>query len=91
MAWRSGASSFSRSFISSARSSSTRSSSAPLPRLRPPSTSAPRIQSPRFSFSRSRNLGELGCVASLLPLHGVVLTSHISTNLRAFCDLAHGT
>ncbi|PON74735.1 hypothetical protein PanWU01x14_047940 [Parasponia andersonii] len=41
-----------------------------------------------------RNLGELGCVQSLLPLHGVAatcLTSHLADNVRAFCELSHGT
>ncbi|KAK9287488.1 hypothetical protein L1049_015909 [Liquidambar formosana] len=91
MAWRCG--SVSRSLISTARASSLR-SSAPLPRLRPP-LAAPRLQSRRLSFATPRNLGELGCVQSLLPLHSVVvaprLTSHLTVDVRACCELSHGT
>ncbi|CAI0470423.1 unnamed protein product [Linum tenue] len=94
MAWRSGTSSFSRSLMSAARAPSVRSSSAPLPRLRPSTASAPRVQSRRVSFSPSRNLGELGCVQSFLPLYSMVakthLASHLNANLRAFCELSHG-
>ncbi|KAL4615301.1 hypothetical protein ACB092_07G113600 [Castanea dentata] len=90
MALRSG-SSLSRSLISTARAS-TRRASPPLPRLRPPPLAAPR----RLSFAPlSRNLGELGCTQSLLPLGNVMaatrLTSHIAVNVRAFCELSHGT
>ncbi|CAI0424856.1 unnamed protein product [Linum tenue] len=94
MAWRNGASSFSRSLMSAARAPSVRSSSAPLPRLRPSTTCAPRVQSRRLSFSPSRNFGELGCVQSFLPLHSMIakthLTSHLNAKLRAFCELSHG-
>ncbi|KAG6652538.1 hypothetical protein CIPAW_05G013300 [Carya illinoinensis] len=92
MAWRSG--SLSRSLISTARTSSLR-SSPPLPRVRTPPLAAPRVQSRRFSFATApRNLGELGCAQSLLPLGNVLattrLTSHLAVNIRAFCELSHG-
>ncbi|XP_022896850.1 uncharacterized protein LOC111410641 isoform X1 [Olea europaea var. sylvestris] len=88
MAWRG---SLSRSLMYTVRASTFR-SSPPLAagRLRPPPVSAPR----RFSFSNPRTLGELGCVQSLMPLHnmaGVRLTSHLATNVRACCELSHGT
>ncbi|XP_018809400.2 uncharacterized protein LOC108982466 isoform X2 [Juglans regia] len=92
MAWRSG--SLSRSLLTTVRSSS-RSSSPPLPRLRPPPLTPPRVQSRRLSFASPapRNLGELGCTQSLLPLGNVLattrLTSHLSVNVRAFCELSH--
>ncbi|XP_022725196.1 uncharacterized protein LOC111281789 isoform X2 [Durio zibethinus] len=91
MAWR-GAGSFSR--YSAARASSLR-NPQPLPRLRPPTSSSTRFQSRRFSFAPSRNSGVLGCVQSFLPLHSVVptarLTSHLTVNARACCELSHGT
>ncbi|XP_043713171.1 protein NONRESPONDING TO OXYLIPINS 2, mitochondrial-like isoform X2 [Telopea speciosissima] len=90
MAWRSG--SLSRSLMSAARASSLRSTPS-LPRLRPPSLAAPRLQSRRFSLS-TRTMGELGCTQSLLPLHSVVaaarLTSHLAVNARACCELSQG-
>ncbi|CAA0807441.1 Unknown protein [Striga hermonthica] len=93
MAWRG---SITRSLMSTARTSLSRSSpplSAPR-RLRPPSPSS-RLNSPRFSFSNPRTLGELGCTQSLMPLHNIVtgarLTSHLAVNVRAFCELSHGT
>ncbi|KAE8008058.1 hypothetical protein FH972_004605 [Carpinus fangiana] len=87
MALRSG--SLSRSLI---RASSLR-SSAPLPRIRPPSLAAPRVQPRRrLPFAAvPRNLGELGCTQSFLPLTlATGLTSHLSANVRAFCELSHG-
>ncbi|CAA0806794.1 Unknown protein [Striga hermonthica] len=91
MAWRG---SISRSLMSTARASAFRSSpplSAPR-RLRTPS-SLP--NSRRFSFSNPRTLGELGCTQSLMPLNSMVtgarLTSHLAVNMRAFCELSHGT
>ncbi|XP_057963923.1 protein NONRESPONDING TO OXYLIPINS 2, mitochondrial isoform X2 [Malania oleifera] len=91
MAWRSG--SLSRSLISTARASSLR-SPPPLPRIRPPLVSAPPLRSRRLSVA-SRNLGELGCTQSLMPLHSVVaaarLTLHLAVNARACCELSHGT
>ncbi|OAY45508.1 uncharacterized protein LOC110618642 isoform X2 [Manihot esculenta] len=93
MAWRSGGS-ISRTLISAARAPS-RVSSLPLPRIRLPPTASPRVQSRRLSFAASRNMGELGCLQSFLPLHSMVftnhLTSHLNANLRAFCELSHGT
>ncbi|XP_021892261.1 uncharacterized protein LOC110810401 isoform X2 [Carica papaya] len=92
MAWRS-VGSASRSFASAAaRSPSLRPQASALPRYRPPPSASPRR---RFSsFSPSRNLGELGCIQSFLPLHSVVatsrLTSHLTVNVRAFCELSHG-
>ncbi|XP_022922831.1 uncharacterized protein LOC111430696 isoform X2 [Cucurbita moschata] len=88
MAWRSSGS-LSRALISSVRSSSLRSSPS-LPRLRLP----PLTARPRLSFSTSRNLGELGCTQSLLPMHSIMgatcLTSHLCVSARAFCELSHG-
>ncbi|OMO63313.1 Six-hairpin glycosidase-like protein [Corchorus olitorius] len=52
MAWRS-AGSLSRSVMSAARAPSLR-TAAPMPRLRPPVSSAPRLQSRRISFAPSR-------------------------------------
>ncbi|XP_062177549.1 uncharacterized protein LOC133882405 isoform X2 [Alnus glutinosa] len=91
MALRSG--SLSRSLISTARASSLR-SSRPLPRTRLPSLAAPRVQSRRrLPFAAvPRNLGELGCTQSFLPLTlATGLTSHLAANVRAFCELSHGT
>ncbi|KAB2050927.1 hypothetical protein E1A91_A12G021900v1 [Gossypium mustelinum] len=92
MAWR-GAGSLSRSVMSAARAPSLR-TPAPMPRVRLPTSSAPRLQSRRLSFAPSRNLGELGCVQSFLPLHNLVpmpcLTSHLTVNVRACCELSHG-
>ncbi|KAF8112306.1 hypothetical protein N665_0065s0081 [Sinapis alba] len=93
MAWRS-AGSAARSFVSAtARATSLRTPPATLPRLRPSQSSLPRR---RFaSFTNPRNLGELGCTQSLLPLHNVVasarLISHLNLNVRAFCELPNGT
>ncbi|CAN8327461.1 unnamed protein product, partial [Cochlearia groenlandica] len=92
MAWRS-AGSAARSFVSAtARAPSLRSPSPTLPRLRPSQSSLPRR---RFaSFTNPRNLGELGCTQSLLPMHNVVavarLTSRLNANVRAFCELSNG-
>ncbi|XP_030486515.2 uncharacterized protein LOC115703154 isoform X1 [Cannabis sativa] len=88
MAWRS-AGSLSRSLISSARVSAQRSAPS-LPRLRPPNVAAPPR---RLSFSSPRHLGELGCIQSLLPIGAAAtcLTSHLAVNVRAFCELSHGT
>ncbi|XP_071725100.1 LOW QUALITY PROTEIN: uncharacterized protein [Rutidosis leptorrhynchoides] len=91
MAWRSAGSSSSRSLASTARISTLRSARPQvLPRLRPPpSTSSPRR---RFSFGPSRNLGELGCAQSLLPLSGAAcLSSYLAVNARACPELSHGT
>ncbi|KAD6454315.1 hypothetical protein E3N88_09022 [Mikania micrantha] len=86
MAWRG---SISRAMMSTARTSSVR-STASLPRLRPPPVSAPRFFSRRLG--NPRTLGELGCAQSLFPIAGARLTmSHLSVNVRAFCELSHGT
>ncbi|XP_054787156.1 uncharacterized protein LOC129293299 isoform X2 [Prosopis cineraria] len=91
MAWRSG--SLSRSLMSTARAS-LRPAPSPLPRLRPPTLTAPRLQARRFSLSASRNLGELGCTQSLFLLHGSMattcLSSHFTVSARACCELSNG-
>ncbi|KAB2602815.1 hypothetical protein D8674_003820 [Pyrus ussuriensis x Pyrus communis] len=88
MAWRS-AGSLPRSLVSTARVSSLR-LAAPLHRLRPPSQSTP-----RRLFASPRNVGELGCIQSLMPMHNVMaatcLTSHLAANGRGCCELSHGT
>ncbi|KAF7840763.1 uncharacterized protein G2W53_003061 [Senna tora] len=88
MAWRSA--SLSRSLISTARASLRPSPSAPLPRLRPP----PPLTVMKIFFVWHRNLGELGCTQSLLPLHNTMvtasLTSHFAVSARACCELSHG-
>ncbi|XP_057972540.1 protein NONRESPONDING TO OXYLIPINS 2, mitochondrial-like isoform X2 [Malania oleifera] len=93
MAWRCG--SLSRSLLSTARASSSVRSSPSLTRLRPPSLNANRLRSPLQVFSNARNLGELGCMQSLLPLHSAVtvtcLTSHLVVEARACCELSQGT
>lgn len=39
-----------------------------------------------------RTISELGCVESLLPMFfGARMTSHLAVNMRAFCELSHGT
>ncbi|XP_020203718.1 uncharacterized protein LOC109789208 isoform X2 [Cajanus cajan] len=92
MAWRSA--SLSRSVISTARASLRPAAPSPLPRLRPPPLAAPRVQSRRFSMPASRNLGQLGCTQSLLPLHSTMaitcMTSHVAVSARACCELSHG-
>ncbi|KAK9231279.1 hypothetical protein WN943_021512 [Citrus x changshan-huyou] len=83
MAWRCGTSA--RTVMSSARSC--------LPRIRPspPPVHANRLRS-RLSLPTTTR--SIGCAQSLMPLHGVVaatrLTSHISVHARAFCDLSQG-
>uniref|UniRef100_A0A0A0K4J1 Uncharacterized protein n=2 Tax=Cucumis sativus TaxID=3659 RepID=A0A0A0K4J1_CUCSA len=94
MAWRSG--SLSRTLISNVRSSSSRLSSS-APQLRPPQPPlpAPRRLPGRHFSAASRSLGELGCVQSFLPIYSMTaascLTSHLTVNVRAFCELSHGT
>ncbi|KAG6424952.1 hypothetical protein SASPL_115375 [Salvia splendens] len=91
MAWRG---SLSRSLMSAARASTPR-SSLPHATLRSPPVSSSRLNSRRLSFSNPSTLGELGCTQSLLSLHrtvaGTRLTSHLADNVRAFCELSHGT
>ncbi|KAK1269864.1 hypothetical protein QJS04_geneDACA006326 [Acorus gramineus] len=94
MAWRCGGS-ISRSLLSSRTSAfaSLRlrpSPPSPLPRLRSsplPSSAPPRLRSRPLS-SPSRSLGALACAQSLLPLHS--LTSHLSVEARACCELSQG-
>ncbi|KAI3901429.1 hypothetical protein MKW92_018379 [Papaver armeniacum] len=76
MAWRS-AESLSRSLLSTARTSSDRSSPT-LTRLRPSQlpTSPPRTR--RFSFVNPRTLGELGCTQSILfPVAACHFSPHL--------------
>ncbi|KAL3726122.1 hypothetical protein ACJRO7_031067 [Eucalyptus globulus] len=84
--------SLSRSLIQAARSSTLRSSSSSLPRVRP--SRVPRPPSRPPLFTNPRNLGQLGCVQSLMPLHSTLassrLTSHISLEARAYCELSQG-
>ncbi|KAM7251333.1 hypothetical protein ACFE04_023216 [Oxalis oulophora] len=91
MAWRNAGSSLSRSLASTARISTLRSARPQaLPRLRPPPSTA--YTRRRFSFGPSRNLGELGCAQSLLPLNSTpCLTSYLTANARACSELSHGT
>ncbi|KAK4340185.1 hypothetical protein RND71_041647 [Anisodus tanguticus] len=88
MAWRG---SVTRSLV---RASTSRSSPS-LSLVRTPPISAPRSNTRRFSFTSPRPLGALGCTQSLLPLHNMVagtrLTSHLTVNMRACCELYHGT
>ncbi|KAL0356882.1 UNVERIFIED_CONTAM: Alpha-L-fucosidase 2 [Sesamum calycinum] len=95
--WSNDGNTVKRSLISTSRASAFRSSpplSAPRP-LRPPSVSSSRVNPRRLSFSNPRTLGELGCIQSIMPLHtmlaGARLTSHLAVNVRAFCELSHGT
>ncbi|KAG6666131.1 protein NONRESPONDING TO OXYLIPINS 2, mitochondrial-like [Carya illinoinensis] len=94
MAWRSG--SLSRSLLSTVRSSPIRrssSSSSSLPGLlRPPVPPRPHRR-PVFSTARTM-AGEMGSIQLLVPLHSLAvarLTSHISIQARAFCELSQGT
>ncbi|XP_031110846.1 uncharacterized protein LOC116015000 [Ipomoea triloba] len=91
MAWRG---SLSRSLLSTVRTSTSR-SSPPLARLRPPPITASRAQSRRFSFTDPRTLGGLAAAQSLMPLHSMAagsrLTSHLKVDVRACCELSHGT
>ncbi|KAL8195244.1 hypothetical protein R6Q57_025647 [Mikania cordata] len=85
MAWRG---SISRALMSTARTASFRSTTPPS-RLRPPPVSAPLFHSRRLINPRS--LEELACAQSLVPLAGARLTPHLTVNVRAFCELSHGT
>ncbi|XP_078440624.1 uncharacterized protein LOC144710668 isoform X2 [Wolffia australiana] len=81
--------SFSRSLISSARTSFR--SSVPPPRRRP----TPPIGARRATSAHLRPLAALGCCQSLLPLHSAVavarLSSHLSVNARACFELSQVT
>ncbi|KAM7252410.1 hypothetical protein ACFE04_024293 [Oxalis oulophora] len=95
MALRGGSSS---SIARSIRFSSIRSSSIRhAPRTSAPPLTSPGLQSRRSFFSiptTTRNLGALGCTQSLMPLYTIVadsrLTSHISVQPRACCELSQG-
>ncbi|KAK9949061.1 hypothetical protein M0R45_004605 [Rubus argutus] len=95
MAWRCG-SSLSRSLISTARTATVRSSPSisSLPRS-PPLLRNLSSTSRRTLLSLPANVGQLACAQSLLPLHSAVasarMTSHISGEARAFCELSQGT
>ncbi|XP_071709557.1 uncharacterized protein [Rutidosis leptorrhynchoides] len=98
MAWRCG--SLPRSLISTARSSTIRrSTTTPLPRLRPPPSPihGHRLHpGPTPSIPSFRTIGGvIGCTQSLLPLHSVVaasrLTCHVAVDARACCELSQGT
>ncbi|GAU26083.1 hypothetical protein TSUD_225460 [Trifolium subterraneum] len=87
MAWRSG--SLSRSIFSAARTIPSRSS------LQNSSASSIRshlLHPRRPLVTVPRALGILGCTQSLMPLHNADaaarLTSHISVELRACCELS---
>ncbi|XP_059623949.1 uncharacterized protein LOC132266946 isoform X2 [Cornus florida] len=92
MAFRCG--SFSRSLISTVRVSTARTSSS-LPRLPSPPLRSHHLHSRRLLSNNPRTLGVFGCAQSLLPLHSVVassrLTSHITVEARACCELSQGT
>ncbi|XP_057449577.1 protein NONRESPONDING TO OXYLIPINS 2, mitochondrial-like [Lotus japonicus] len=87
MALRSG--SLSRSLLSAARTIPRRSS---IPR---PSIRSHLLHPRRPLVTVPRTMGILGCTQSLLPLHSADaaarLTSHISVELRACCELSQGT
>ncbi|CAL5187836.1 unnamed protein product [Lathyrus oleraceus] len=90
MAWRSG--SLSRSIFSAARTIPTRSS------LQNSSASSIRshlLHPRRPHATLPRSLGILGCTQSLMPLYNADaaarLTSHISVDFRACCELSQGT
>ncbi|MQL77455.1 hypothetical protein Taro_009901, partial [Colocasia esculenta] len=82
--------SLSRSLFASARSSLH--SPGLLPRQRPRSPTATRPERRRLNFAAPRPVAALGCSQSLLPLHSVLaatrLTSHLSLNARACCELS---
>ncbi|XP_027361917.1 uncharacterized protein LOC113869670 [Abrus precatorius] len=93
MAWRCG--SLSRSLLSAARTVPNRSS---ISRLHHPSSSSLRshlLHSRRPLIIVPRAMGFLGCTQSLMPLHSADaaarLTSHISVESRACCELSQGT
>ncbi|XP_062156394.1 protein NONRESPONDING TO OXYLIPINS 2, mitochondrial-like [Alnus glutinosa] len=99
MALRSG--SLSRSLLSTVRStqirrssSSSASSSSSLRGLIRPPAPPRTLRRPLFTTPRAM-VGEFACVQSLTPMHNALaaarLTSHISVNARAFCELSQGT
>ncbi|KAE9614267.1 hypothetical protein Lalb_Chr05g0226121 [Lupinus albus] len=80
--------SLSRSLFSAARTIPTRSSSQP-------SLRSHLLHSRRPLNSLPSTMGPLGCAYSMLPWHTAVasvrLTSRISVESRAFCELSQGT
>ncbi|XP_019446832.1 PREDICTED: uncharacterized protein LOC109350138 [Lupinus angustifolius] len=84
--------SLSRSLFSAARTIPTRSSSQPIS---PPSLRSHLLHSRRPLNSLPSSIGPLGCTYSMLPLHSAVasvrLTSRITVESRAFCELSQGT
>ncbi|XP_020230345.1 uncharacterized protein LOC109811114 [Cajanus cajan] len=93
MAWRCG--SLSRSLLSAARATPTRSSISGLHRPSSPSLRSHLLHPRRPLVTVPRSLGFLGCAQSLMPLHSADaaarLTSHISVESRACCELSQGT
>ncbi|KAE7999672.1 hypothetical protein FH972_004078 [Carpinus fangiana] len=97
MALRSG--SLSRSLLSTVRStqirrsSSSTSSSSLRGLIRPPAATRS-FRRPLFTTPRAM-AGEFRGVQSLTPMHNALaaarLTSHITVNARAFCELSQGT
>ncbi|KMT01105.1 hypothetical protein BVRB_9g223600 isoform A [Beta vulgaris subsp. vulgaris] len=79
-------SSLSRSFMSSARTSSARAHTL----LRPPPISSPRLRTRRLSFTPSRNFGELGCTQSFLPFNIAATTPRLTARLIAPSELFYG-
>ncbi|KAG5061223.1 hypothetical protein JHK87_002252 [Glycine soja] len=88
MAWRCG--SLSRSVLSAARTIPTRSSISPLS----PSLRSHLLHCRRPLNTLPRTVGILVCTHSLMPLHSADasarLTSHISVESRACCELSQG-
>ncbi|CAJ1929439.1 unnamed protein product [Sphenostylis stenocarpa] len=93
MVWRGG--SLSRSLLSAARSIPTRSSASGIHRPSSPSIRSHLLHPRRPLITLPRTIGILGCTQSLMPLHSVDaaarLTSHISVESRACCELSQGT
>ncbi|WVZ09260.1 hypothetical protein V8G54_013790 [Vigna mungo] len=93
MAWRGG--SLSRSLLSAARTTPSRCSVTRLQRSSSPSLRSHLLHPRRPLFTLPRTIGILGCTQSLMPLHSTDaaarLTSHISVESRACCELSQGT
>ncbi|CAH9123522.1 unnamed protein product [Cuscuta epithymum] len=105
MAWRG---SLSRSFISTVRASTAR-SSPPLSRIRPPPIAGSRAHSHSSSFTDPRSfyytgflnvfllwmffrtLGRLAAAQLLIPLLSKTAGPQLKVDVRAFCELSHGT
>ncbi|XP_028795219.1 uncharacterized protein LOC114750780 [Neltuma alba] len=93
MALRGG--SLSRSLITAARTFSNHSSPPSISRIRTSPLGSYLLDSRRPFTAVPRTMGLLGCTQSLLPLHSAIgdahLTSHISIEYRACCELSQGT